>query len=70
MKRIVFDYGVLINASTPGKVAEIILAITFVKLPLFRNYHSIKYMISHKLHRPIKNSVKHPRWSVFAKIVS
>ena len=58
----------MINVSTPGNVAETILVITFVKLLFSRNYHNIKY-ISHKLHRRIKNSVKHPRWSLFANIV-
>ena len=58
------------NVSTPGNVAETILIITFVKLLFFRNYHNIKYIISHKLHRCIKNSVKHPRWSLFANIVN
>ena len=57
----------MINVSTPGNVAETILVITFVKL--FRNYHNIKYIISHKLHIRIKNSVKHPRWSFFAGTV-
>ena len=59
----------MINVSTPGNVAETILVITFVKLLFSRNYHNIKYIISHKLHRRIKNSVKHPRWSLFANIV-
>ena len=60
----------LINVSTPGKVAETILIITFVKLLFFRNRHNIKYIIPHKFHRRITNSVTHPRWSLFANIVS
>ena len=60
----------MINVSTPGNVAETILIITFVKLLFFRNWQSIKYIIPHKLHRRITNSVKHPRWRLFANIVS
>ena len=59
----------MINVSTPGKVAETILVIAFVKLLFSRNYHNIKNIISYKLDRRIKNSVKHPRWSLFANIV-
>ena len=59
----------MIYVSTPGNVAETISVITFVKLLFSRNYHNIKHIISHKLHRRIKNSVKHPRWSLFANIV-
>ena len=59
----------VINVSTPGNVADTILVITFMKLSFPRNYHNIKYIISHKLHRRIKNSVKHPRGSLFANIV-
>ena len=59
----------MINVSTPGNLAETILVI-FVKLLFSRNYDNIKYIISHKLHRCIKNSVKHPRWSLFANIVN
>ena len=47
----------IINVSSPGNVVETILAITFVKLLFSRNYHNYK------------NSVKHPRWSLFANIV-
>ena len=61
----------MINVSTPGNVAETILVINFVKLLFSRNYHNIKYMVSpHKLNRHIKNSVKHPRCSLFANIAS
>ena len=59
----------MINVFTPGNVAETILVITFMKLLFSRNYHNIKYIISHKLHRCVKNSVKHPKWSLFANIV-
>ena len=61
--------GFVINVSTPGNVAETILVIAFVKLLFSRNYHNIKNIISYKLDRRIKNSVKHPRWSLFANIV-
>ena len=54
----------------PGNIAETILIVTFVKLLFFRNYHGIKYIISHKLQRCIKNSVEDPRWSFFPNIVS
>ena len=64
------DKKQLINASCPGNVTETILTvITSVKLVFFRNYHNIKYIKSHKLHRCLKNSVKHPKWS-FAKLVN
>ena len=33
----------------------------------FRNYHNIKYITSHKLHRCFKNSVKHPKLTHFCK---
>ena len=33
----------------------------------FLNYHNIKYILSHKLHRRFKTSVKHPKWTHFWK---
>ena len=58
------------NISTLGDIAETMLVITFVTLLFFRNNLSIKYMISHKLHRRTRTSDKHTRWSLFTKIVS
>ena len=34
----------------------------------FRNYHNIKYITSHKLHRCFKNSVKHTKFDPFLQI--
>ena len=51
----------LMSLATPGYVAKTILIIIFVKLVFFRRLHSLKYIISHKLHTCHKNFVKHPR---------